>query len=600
MGPSRVKAFGMIGAALAGALLVGTELQRPAAVVDTHPMRETAASRLINDPRFASVLTQSAQHALLPLRSSNNDLRPSPIERAAPEAAKPATSSGTWITPNPPLAFNNDLSGMPQNTESLAGCNAGGTVVGAYDDYRNQAVSGDISAWSISTDGGKSLTNSNFLPGVTVNVVATAPSSGSGTGAPAGRRSGGRTAGGAGGGGGSASGTQHVYVPTQGDPVIRATQPCAVYATSLAFNDYAGPIVDAVIVDLSDARTLTSCTGEKACWPTRRAVAVDTTGLVFYDKPTIAIDPRSSTTPVWIGFTRFAFDVVNGAENTSLRVVRCDSALVHCSAPAVLESDTYYPYGGSGTLTTPTWASVAPTSDETVHVSWATVREPFGAGGATVQVNFASAPPGTLAFGSPVRVTVIDLPLLNPFASEVFQVNGFPDLAVSHVGGVDRLHIVFGECRTVSLGICEHSEAVLATSRTGGSGSWSLTPVDPGANSDFFPTVTADRVSGNLLVGFLTTRFDPAQHSYDVLAVPVNAASGAQSPAIRVTSLSIEPDNDSVIDTFVPPSIGDYWELSAYSGTAWAHFTTTQRLQALLGQGVQVPQQDNALARFAF
>jgi hypothetical protein len=99
-----------------------------------------------------------------------------------------------------------------------------------------------------------------------------------------------------------------------------------------------------------------------------------------------------------------------------------------------------------------------------------------------------------------------------------------------------------------------------------------------------------------VLVGFLTTRFDPAQHRFDVLVVPVNPATGAQSTAIRVTATSIEPDADGLFY----PTFGDYWQLAADNGVAWAHFTPTQRLQRIDGQGVPVPQQDNALARFTF
>jgi hypothetical protein len=593
MGVKRFRSFGLLGVAVAAAVALGAELQRPAAVVDSHSMRNTAASRLINDPRLARVLSQSAQRALAPLKSSSSDLNPPPITHAAPDAARPASTPDAWITSNPPLAFNNDRSGLPQNTESVTNCSADGTVVGAYDDYRNQAINSDLSAWSISTNGGKSLKNSNFLPGIHANVVVSGPVSGP---KPTG-------AGGTGGGGGTASGSSHVYVPTQGDPVVRATESCDVYATSLAFSYFSGPFVNAVVVEKSNKATLASCSSENACWPTRRPIVLNSDGTKFFDKPTIAVFRNSPFAPVFIGFTEFSFDEYGNA-TFSVDVVRCDSQLIHCSGPVAVETD--FPFGGpsgagaagggggGGGFVTPTWTSIGLGSDGTTYVSWVTIQQFFGP--TTLQIKIASAPAGTLKFRSPVLVTQVDQPVLPPVASEIIQANGYPELAVSHVGGVDRLHIVFGRCRAEVLGICEHAETQLATSRTGATGTWSVKTIDPGANSDFLPALTVDASTGGLLAGFLTTRFDPAQQRFDVLAVPIDAATGAPSAAIRLTSTSIEPDNDSLI----PYTIGDYWELTASGGTAWAHFTTTQRTQKLLGQGVAIPQQDNALVRFTY
>jgi hypothetical protein len=224
------------------------------------------------------------------------------------------------------------------------------------------------------------------------------------------------------------------------------------------------------------------------------------------------------------------------------------------------------------------------------------VTEPFGPGQITVQVNEDSAAFGAKTFGTPVVVTDLGLPVLNPFAAENFEINGFPSIAVSHKGGEDRLAIVYAECRDTALGLCEHSEVEIATSPTGSPGTWAYHSVDAAGGSDFFPTVTADSVTGELLVGFWTTRYDPAQSSFDVIAAPVNPATGVASAAIRVTAQSIEPDNDSY---FGSSFIGNYWGLAAYNGHAWAHYTSTQRQQRILGQGVPIPQQDNVLSAFA-
>jgi len=608
MRPPRVTTFGLAVVVFlgVGALAVGTEMQRPVALIDTHAMRSTAASRLVNDPRLAGILSQSAQHVLQYLKGSNNDLFPSPLTRAVPRAGQKYAGPGTWTVANPPLAFNDDQGGFPQNTESVANCSAGGTIVGGYDDFRLAPSGGDLSAWSVSTDSGHSLTNSNFLPGVTVNVVASGPASGPApppTPVPSPGAS--RVVHGGDGGGPSSGGTRRVYVATQGNAVVRATQSCAVYATSLAFGFNQGAAASAVIVDDSNAATLTSCSSEDSCWIKRRVVAIDTTGSAFFDKPTIAVDANTPGTPVYVGFTKFSFDNF-GDQTVSVDVVRCDGQLFHCTPPVALETDeTYFgggpragAGGGGGAFITPTAVSLGVGSDGTTYASWASLQQPlFGSGQTGMSINFASAPPGKLRFSAPVEVTSVGQPIQQPFASEVTQVSGFPVLAVSHAGSVDRLHIVFGQCRAEALGICEHSESVLASSLKGSAGTWSFEPVGAGANSDFFQTITVDTTTGNLLVGFFTTRFDVAQHRYDVMAVPVDAASGTPSAPIRVTSSPIEPDNDTLSGPFFS---GDYFGLTAANGTAWAHYTSTQRLQQLLGQGVPVPQQDNVLTRFTF
>ncbi len=582
----KLPVLGLATVALLGGVALGSELQRPAADSPAHAMRATAASRLINDPRIAAVLTEAAQHALAPLRSSNNDLNPPPLTRAVPRAGSADTSPAVWSTPDPPLAFNNDKSGLPQNTESLTSCNGGQTIIGAYNDFRQSAVGGDFSGWSLSNNSGASLTNTNFIPGVTVSVVVSGPASGpSPKGGPPSPTSSPPQTGGGG---------QNVYVATQGDPTVRATQDCNVYASSLIVNEFNGPFVAGVVVDRSDAATLATCTDEKACWTKRRSVVLTTDPSVFIDKPTLSVDPNTPNAPVWIGFTKFAFDQ-NFNLLISVNVIRCDALLAHCSNPVALETDLEEFFGGPFVL--PTWSSIASGSDGTTHVSWATISQPSGSNQASLRVNVASAAPGSLHFGSGVTVTQITLPVFNPFASETIQINGFPEIAVSHVGGVDRIHVVWGQCRDSVLDICEHSKVVLASSQTGAAGTWSIASIAPGAASDFFPTVTTDSVTGGLVVGFWSTRFDPQQHLFDVLAVPVDAASGTQSTPVRVSATSIEPDNDSLLDAFY---IGDYWELTAVNGSGWAHYTSTQRLQRLLGQGVAIPQQDNVLDRFAY
>jgi hypothetical protein len=578
---SRVTAIGALAISMMGALALGTELPKPAAGAAAHRITETAPELLINNPRLAGLLTESAQRAFLPLKHSSNDLAPQPAEMQTRGATVPSgLTPGTWAGSNHPLAFNNDLSGYPQNEESVAACNAGTDVLGAWTDFRNAPSNGDQTGWGISTDSGHSLRNSNFLPGVTVKAGS---SSGPGSGT---------TSVYGGSGSAPASGGGREYLSTQGSAVIRASSSCSVYASSLAFmSNFSQPFASAVVVDLSNTTTLKSCSTETSCWPTRKVVALSTNPFVYYDKDSLAVDPTPAGY-VWVGFTRYSFDQYGNAIISAV-VVRCSALLTTCSQQIVLESDVSF----GPNMVVPTWTSIAVGTDGRAYVSWATVNEPFGGGQPTVQVNEASAAGGSTKFGTPVQVTDISLPVLNPFASENFSINGFPSIAVSHLG-VDRVSVVYAECRNTDVGLCEHSEVLLATSQTGAVGTWSIRAIAAApVGSDFFPAVTADAVTGNVLVGFWSTRFDPGQSSFDVVAVPVNPATGAASPAIRVTAQSIEPDNDPFLGA---QFIGSYWELAAYNGQAWAHYTSTQRLQRVLGQGIPIPQQDNVLSAFGF
>lgn len=570
MRPTRLSIVGLVaGGVLLGAAL-GVQLQRPSVPVAAHSQRTTEARALINDPRLSGLLSESAQVALQPLLNSNNDLRPSPLMRA-PRQGGTGAGGATWSAPTHPLAFNGDHSGMPQNEETVATCNAGHTVVGGWNDFRNSANFGDVTGWGISTNGGTSLTNTNFLPGATVSSAASGSS-----------------------GGGRGSGGGSMYVPSAGDPIVRTLPDCHVFASSLLVQtNYTQPFVSGVVVDASSATTLAACTTETACWPTRRAVVWSSRGDV-YDKPFMAIDPSPFNAAVWIGFTHYSFDPVTFQQVVTVEVMRCEITLRHCTAPHVLATGSQSPYGFA--FTVPTWITIAIGSDASAYVCWATIQY-SSSPQQTMQISVEKAPPSTTNFGPPVTVNQLGLPVFNPFASQTVRVNGMPEIAVSHVGGVDRVHVVYAQCRDVVLGICEHSEVVLASSRTAGQGTWSYSAIAPASASDFFPTLTVDQSTGKLLVGYWTTRFDVGQHAFDVVAVPFNAATGAQAAAIRVTTSSIEPDSDSMQGAFF---IGDYSELAAFNGTAWAHYTSTQRLQQLFGQGVAIPQQDNVLSIFSF
>ena len=558
---------GAFGVSVLGAVLLGTELPRPSLMTTSHAIATSAEQSLINDPRLSVLLSESAQEALAPLKTSTNNVNPSPLFRPAHPGALGA-GPASWTTPQPPLAFNNDQSGYPQNEESVSTCSGGHDVVGAWNDYRGLATNGDFTGWGISTNSGTSLRNSGLLPGV---MVSGGTSSGPGS-------------------GGTASGNGKEYLPTQGDPVIRASGECSVYASSLAFpTNFGESPASAVVVDLSTASTLATCTTQDSCWYERRAAVASTDPSVFFDKDWMALEQFGGFVQrVWVGFTKYQYGFYG--ETTSAQVVACAPDLRSCSAPITLESDGTSPYGPSSV---PTFVNIAVGSDGRTYVSWATITQSFTSAQSTVQVNVTSAAPGTKSFGAPVAVTSISSPVLNPFDAESFRINAFPSLAVSTDAGVDRVNVAYGQCRATSQGICEHSEVMLATSKTGAFGSWSYHAVDASTGSDFFPVATADTVTGGLVVGYWTTRFDPQLHRYDAVAVPVNAATGVAAAPVRITTTSIEPDSDPLLG---PSFIGDYWDIAVVNGTGWAHYTSTQRLQRLAGQGVPVPQQDNVLS----
>src|ERR1700676_3556242 len=145
---SRLSIVGLVTSAVLVGAALGVQLQRPSMPVAAHSQRNTEARELINDPQLAGLLSEGAQVALQPLLNSSNDLNASPLMRA-PRNATIGTGSSTWPAGPHPLAFNSDHSGMPQNEETVATCNAGHTVVGGWNDFRNAATFGDVTGWGI-------------------------------------------------------------------------------------------------------------------------------------------------------------------------------------------------------------------------------------------------------------------------------------------------------------------------------------------------------------------------------------------------------------------------------------------------------------------
>jgi hypothetical protein len=560
-------------------LLVGTEAMPPAAstAVRSSTQTQTAAQRLVNDPRLSGVISESVAVGFQGLKAGSSDLNPPPLSRPAASAAgsTAAATDNVWTTPNHPVVFNNDVSGLPQNEEAVSSCSGGTDVVGDWNDYRNAASYGDITGWGISTDSAQQLLNSNFLPGVSISGVTSGPGSGYGSGV--------------------GSGTGTVYVPSYGDPMIQATSSCAVYASSLGIqpNVYE-PYASGVVVARSTVATLSTCSKETSCWPQETAVVMTTDPNILYDKDSMAVDTSGPNGAVWVGFTQYDYD--NGTVN--LQVSRCGADLKTCSAPMTLQSESLYT---PNVVEVPTFSGIAIDATGDVYVSWGLVIESSAGSGfqQSMDVYVATAQPKSLRFGPPVLVSQVEDALLNPMAAESFRINGFPEIAVTG-SGPHHVDIVYAECGTLmgTEDICENSHVFLASSATAAIGTWTVKEIDPSTTgSDFFPTITTDQVTGTLLLGFWTTRYDPNLHSFDVVAVPVNPATGAVGNPIRVTPTSIEPDSDSMLG---PSFIGGYSQLNAVNGTAYAHYTSTQRLQRLLGQGIPIPQQDNVISKFTF
>jgi hypothetical protein len=500
---------------------------------------------------------------------------------ASARAARQPTLPGATAPARPPAVqvanrFNRDVSGLPQNEESITGCHANPNIIlGGTNDYRGLIdPEGNFTGWHFSTDGGNSVANEGLLPPVPVAGAIR---------------------------------------PSGGDPVVAADDQCNLFAASLNYDPF-NPFAQSngIGVYKTTSTTLTSCPGgsSPACWPTRRAAAVSEPGH-FLDKPWMDVGPSGSEgTVVWVAYTDFFFPPDPLTPFTaSIKAVRCDVNLSACTAPILIsdqDRDVQF-------------ADVTIGPDGRTYITWAEIRGELEGTPQTFIVKLRIAPAGSTTFG-PTQIIATET-LAIPFGGHLhandFRIATYPKNEVVLLGGRPRIFVVWDACAARPFGfVCEEAQIKLAFSDNDGA-SWSPQAVISEGADNYFPTITttgglaitsdADDAGpaesgtgrrarrGRLAIAWYTNRFDPTFHSrQDVELVTVNPSTVQVTKRQRVSPISNETQADPLLGGLF---IGDYFEVFAHDRTAYVHFNANYQQLPLLGQGVPVPQQDNYIVK---
>jgi hypothetical protein len=450
--------------------------------------------------------------------------------------------------------FNRDVTGLPQNEESVAVCRSRPNVVlGGTNDYRGLLDPlGNFTGWHLSLNGGGSVAKEGLLPAVQIGGAD---------------------------------------VPSGGDPVDVASAGCRLYAGSLNY-DPADPFhrPNGVGVYRSDPATLAGCPGgaDPACWPTRRAVVVAQPSH-FLDKEWIHVGRSGAAgTVVWATYSDFTIDDAAplGFTRAEIFAVRCTADLASCTDPIPISVDDQDVQ----------FSDVTVGPDGRTYISWAQIQGELEQTPQTFVVKLRVAEPGSTTFG-PERVVAVE-PLAIPFDGDLhandFRIATYPKNDVRIVGGKPRVFVVWDACRARPLdAVCEESVVKLRYSDNLGA-TWSAPRrLSAGVGEHYFPTISSDRAGGGVAVAWFTNRFDPIFHNrQDVELVTLNPATGAVVRSQRLTSPSNEPEADPLLGGGF---IGDYIEVFAHKGTAWVHYNANYTQLRLLGEGFPIAQQDNYL-----
>ena len=451
--------------------------------------------------------------------------------------------------------FNRDVTGLPQNEESVTACRSRPNVVlGGTNDYRGLLDPlGNLTGWHLSLNGGRSVANEGLLPPVEIGGAD---------------------------------------VPSGGDPVDVASAGCRLYAGSLNY-DPEDPFhrPNGIGVYRSSPATLAACPGggaDPACWPIRRAVAVAQPGH-FLDKEWIHVGRSGKAgTVVWATYSDFTIDDTAplGFTRAEIFAVRCTADLATCTAPipiSVDDQDTQF-------------SDVTVGPDGRTYITWAQIQGELEQTPQTFVVKLRVAEPGSTTFG-PERVVHTEnlaIPFGGLLHANDFRIATYPKHEVRMVAGKPRVFVVWDACRARPLDtVCEESVVKLSYSTNLGA-SWSAPRrLSPAVGEHYFPTISSDRAGGRIAVAWFTNRFDRIFHNrQDVELVTLNPVTGAVVRSQRLTSPSNEPEADPLLGGVF---IGDYIEVFAHRGTAWVHYNANYTRMRLLGEGFPIAQQDNYL-----
>jgi hypothetical protein len=451
--------------------------------------------------------------------------------------------------------FNRDVTGLPQNEESVGVCRSRPNVVlGGTNDYRGLLDPlENFTGWHLSLNGGRSVANEGLLPPVQIGGAD---------------------------------------VPSGGDPVDVADHRCRLYAGSLNY-DPEDPFhrPNGVGVYRSRPATLAACPGgaDPACWPTRRAVAVAQPGH-FLDKEWIHVGRSGPAgTVVWATYSDFTIDDTAplGFTRAEIFAVRCTADLASCTDPIPISVDDQDVQ----------FSDVTVGPDGRTYITWAQIQGELEQTPQTFTVKLRVAEPGSTTFG-PERVVHTEnlaIPFDGDLHANDFRIATYPKHEVRIVHGKPRVFVVWDACRARVLDtVCEESVVKLSYSDNLGA-TWSAPRrLSPAVGEHYFPTISSDRAGRGIAVAWFTNRLDRIFHNrQDVELVTLNPATGAVVRSQRLTSPSNEPEADPLLGGVF---IGDYIEVFAHQGTAWVHYNANYTRLRLLGEGFPIPQQDNYLS----
>jgi hypothetical protein len=503
-------------------------------------------------------------------------------------AYTPTVTSGLVnLTPTGSIRFINDSSYVLQSETSIAVDPTNPNhIVGTYNDGRyffcpvlpaGACPSGwtaSLSGFTTSSDGGHTVAKSSFIPSIQVKELDPAKNS-----------------------------TIQSLIVSWGDPDVVAAPNGLFYYSSLAIDPITGANGIEIAVSNSSLWGSSSCTTTEStpqanpCWTAAFIYGNTTVGAnTLDDKDLGAVDWSPSS--LYFGDIYVTWDHFFGSGESSTYGARCDISL-HCTmisgggAATISGSDPYVAFS---------MPQVGP--DGTVYVSWCNYGTSTTIGPVTCRV--ASSPAGGTSFGAPNTVlsfmgpgtTFPSYSVTNGFATEQFRTASIPVIA-SDATNANNLYFVISVCSsgayyvlpssaTDNPGNCGDSSVIFAKSTDKGV-TWGTPQIlsSPAVNNQ--PWVTVDRVTGEVVVAWQTSQFDPFNHRIDILS-KVSNDGGTTWSARRITSVSDEPDSDPAMynyliangfgGSFVVPQYGDYFQVQALQGKLYvlytAHYTPEQ------------------------